>query len=135
MRVASVLTVELGDRIGLEGHESLSKLSLSFHVQRSIPPLGEGTMASAFVVIAEIKAKVGRSQYSRWHFGLTNDVEERKKYWGNRQRADLSRWRDWAADSLREAQAVERYFSSENMINGGTGGSLSPDKTIFVYIF
>ena len=92
-------------------------------------------MASALAVIAEIKAKVGRSQYSRWHLGLTNDVDERKKYWGKRQHADLSRWRDWAADSLREAQAVEGYFSSENMSEGGTGGSLSADRTVFVYIF
>ena len=92
-------------------------------------------MTSALAIINEIKAAISQSRYPPWHFGLTNDAAERKKYWGTKHRADLSRWQEWVADSISEARTVEGYFSGENMLAGGTGGSLTGQNTVFVYIF
>jgi hypothetical protein len=96
---------------------------------------GGFAMSSAFEIIHEVKTTVGKRRYSLWHFGLTNDVAERKKYWGKKHHTNLDRWQDWAADSIGDALTVEGYFSTENMIKGGTGGSLSSEKTVFVYVF
>ena len=40
----------------------------------------------------------------------------------------------WTADSLSDAQDIERHFISKGM-KGGTGGDLSAYKTVYVYVF
>ena len=92
-------------------------------------------MASAFVIISEIKSRLQQSRHPPWHFGLTNDPTERRKYWGIKHRADLTRWREWEVDSISAARTVEGYFSGESLLAGGTGGSLVAHATVFVYIF
>ncbi len=71
--------------------------------------------------------------YTAWQIGITNDPDERKKEWG--QTKDVSTWTQWEANSLSDAQAIESYFVNEKKMKGGTGGSTSADRTVYVYIF
>jgi hypothetical protein len=85
-------------------------------------------------IIAAIDAKVGSTQYSIWRIGLTHDLAERKKYWSETEKQDITHWSDWQADSLSDAQDIESYFINKGM-KGGVGGDLSPHKTVYVYVF
>jgi hypothetical protein len=72
--------------------------------------------------------------YSKWRIGLTHDLAERKAYWGENKRQDMSSWHNWTADSLADAQEIENYFINEKGMKGGVGGDLSARKTVYVYI-
>jgi hypothetical protein len=90
-------------------------------------------MTAKATIIAAINAKVGTS-YSAWRIGLTHDLAERKTYWGQTSKLDVSQWNAWTADSLSDAQDIERHFVNKGM-KGGTGGDLDSRKTTYVYIF
>jgi hypothetical protein len=92
-------------------------------------------MTSKATITSEIRAKVGQGGYASWRIGLTHDLAERKKYWGEAQGKNVSSWKNWTADSLSDAQDVETYFINEKMMKGGTGGDLSSNKTVYVYVF
>ena len=83
---------------------------------------------------AEIASKVGNQSYDIWRIGLTHDLEERKKYWTETVKQNTKYWSQWEADSLSDAQDIELYFTDKGL-KGGTGGDLSPDKTVFLYVF
>mgnify|MGYP000105399640 CR=1 FL=1 len=72
--------------------------------------------------------------YSAWTIGLTHDPTERKQ-----QHQDAGKstkyWKQWTADSLADAEEVESYFINTKGMKGGTGGDLSAQKTVYVYIF
>ncbi len=91
-------------------------------------------MATKGVIMAGINARVGTTQYRSWRIGLTHDLVERKKYWGETEKLNITYWTDWTADSLSDAQDVEAHFIKLGM-QGGTGGDLSSKKTVYVYIF
>ena len=91
-------------------------------------------MASKATIIAAIEARVGTTKYSSWRIGLTHDLAERKKYWGETEKKDVSCWTSWTADSLADAQDIENLFLQKGM-KGGEGGNLSAYKTVYVYIF
>jgi hypothetical protein len=90
-------------------------------------------MAAKATIIAEINAKVGTS-LSAYRIGLTHDLGERKKYWGQTSKLDISYWKAWEADSLSDAQDIERTFINRGM-KGGTGGDLSSRYKTYVYVF
>lgn len=86
-------------------------------------------------IIAAIITRVGTSSYGSWRIGLTHDLTERKQHWKDTEKQDIQYWKDWTADSLADAHEIESYFINEKGMKGGTGGDLSPNKTVFVYIF
>jgi hypothetical protein len=80
--------------------------------------------------------RVGTSSFSAWRIGLTQDLDERKKYWKETEKEDIQYWTNWTADSLTIAQNVESYFINEKGMKGGTGGGgLVAGATTYVYIF
>ncbi|MGA9545354.1 MAG: hypothetical protein WBQ85_17390 [Candidatus Sulfotelmatobacter sp.] len=89
-------------------------------------------MATKASIIAAIQAKT--SSYSLYRIGLTHDLAERKTYWRDTEKENVKYWEDWKADSLSDAQDIERLFINKGM-KGGTGGSLSANKTVYVYVF
>jgi hypothetical protein len=72
--------------------------------------------------------------YSAWTIGLTHDPAERKQEHEADGKA-TEYWQQWVADSVSDAQEIESYFINTKGMNGGTGGDLSPRKTVYVYIF
>lgn len=70
------------------------------------------------------------SKYSDWRIGITNDPEDRKAEWNYPKY-----WQQWQADSLKDAQEIETFFIHEKRMQGGTGGNLSPYRSVHVYIF
>jgi len=85
-------------------------------------------------IINAIVSRVGNTAYNSWRVGLTHDLAERKKYWSETQKMNVSYWTAWEADSLSDAQDIEAHFINKGM-KGGTGGDLSSTKTVYVYIF
>lgn len=83
-------------------------------------------------IIAAITAKTGRN-YAIWRIGLTHDEAERKKQWTDKGHS-TNCWTSWIADSLSDAQDIETHFINLGM-KGGTGGDLSPHKSVAVYVF
>jgi hypothetical protein len=82
--------------------------------------------------VAAIAAKTAAyNTLSVWRIGLTHDLYERKTQWAKETSVGL--WSDWQADSLSDAQDIERHFINKGM-KGGTGGNLS-NKPVFVYVF
>jgi hypothetical protein len=90
-------------------------------------------MTARATIISAINAKVGTS-YSAWRIGLTHDPCERKTYWGQTSKLDVSHWNAWTADSLSDAQDIERHFINKGM-KGGTGRDLDSRKLTYAYIF
>lgn len=83
-----------------------------------------------------IITSVGRTSFSSWVIGITTDPAGRKV-----QHGSPACWKQWTADSLDVARAVETYFlndypakASERM-KGGTGGDMDEKKTAYVYIY
>lgn len=72
--------------------------------------------------------------YAAWTVGLTHNPQERQPQ-HKADGKDIQHWKQWVADSLDEAQEVESYFINEKGMKGGTGGNLSPSRTVYVYIF
>jgi hypothetical protein len=89
-------------------------------------------MATKEVIFLGINL-VAAKDYTVWQIGITNDPGERLKEWGKTK--NVSAWRQWTADSLSDAQAIERYFINDKKMKGGTGGSTSAGSTVYVYIF
>jgi hypothetical protein len=50
------------------------------------------------------------------------------------EKQDVSHWAAWEADSLSDAQDIEKYFINKGM-KGGTGGNLDSRYKTYVYIF
>jgi hypothetical protein len=90
-------------------------------------------MAAKKSIMDAIQTKVG-SGYSAWRIGLTHDLAERKAYWKDTEKQSVTSWTNWTADSLSDAEDIERHFINKAM-KGGTGGNLSSSKTVYVYIF
>ena len=72
--------------------------------------------------------------YSVWTIGLTHDPDERKQQHENEGKS-TKYWRQWAAESLSDAQDIESHFINEKGMKGGTGGDLSSYRTVYIYIF
>jgi len=89
-------------------------------------------MATKATIMAAINAKV--SIYSSWRIGLTHDLADRKRYWKENEKQNVSHWSDWQADSLSDAQDIERHFINKGM-KGGTGGNLEARYNVYVYVF
>jgi hypothetical protein len=92
-------------------------------------------MSTKSDIIAAIDAKVAAiyNKYASWRIGLTHDWADRKKQWEGTGE-NVGAWTCWQADSLSDAQDIERHFINKGM-KGGTGGNLSANKTVYVYIF
>jgi hypothetical protein len=72
--------------------------------------------------------------YSAWTIGLTHDPATRKQEHESEGRS-TTHWNQWTAGSLSNAQDIESYFINDTGMKGGTGGNLSPHRSVFVYIF
>jgi hypothetical protein len=90
-------------------------------------------MATKASIIAAINSKVG-TNYAAWRIGLTHDLAERKKFWGETERQNTSHWTAWEADCLSDAQDIESQFINNGM-KGGTGGNLESRYKAYAYIF
>ncbi len=86
-------------------------------------------------IIAAIESKVGKTDYTIWRIGITQNVEERKIQHRDTEKQNVTCWSQWQADSLSDAQEIETHFINNKKMKGGTGGDLSPYKTTFVYVF
>ena len=91
-------------------------------------------MATKAAIIAAINSKVGDTKFSIWRIGLTHDLKDRKTYWKDTEKVNVDHWSDWQANSLSDAQDIERHFVNKGM-KGGTGGDLSSRSTTYVYVF
>ena len=90
-------------------------------------------MSTAQQIANAINERVKNSQspnYKAWRIGLTHDIDERYNYWKRPEH-----FLYWEANSLEDAQAVETHFINKMGMQGGTGGDLDDNKTVFVYIF
>jgi len=94
-------------------------------------------MATKKSIVDAINSRVLSSkvaEYSSWHIGLTHTPTERKKE--HKDDGDnVTYWLQWEADSLSDAQDIETYFINTKKMKGGTGGDLSKNKTVYVYIY
>jgi hypothetical protein len=50
------------------------------------------------------------------------------------EKQDVSHWAAWEADSLSDAQDIEKYFINKGM-KGGTGGNLDSRYKTYIFIF
>ncbi len=89
-------------------------------------------MSTKTSIIAAIESKV--ITYSYYRIGLTHDLAERKAYWRDTEKQNVDYWTAWTADSLSDAQDIESLFINKGM-KGGTGGNLSPTRTVYIYVF
>jgi len=90
-------------------------------------------MATKNTIVSGINSKVG-IQFSIWRIGLTNDPVERKKTWRDTEKQSVAYWTQWQADSLSDAQDIERHFINKGM-KGGTGGDMCVRAAVYVYVF
>jgi hypothetical protein len=92
-------------------------------------------MGTANGIAAAIEAKIKGYTYGypSWRVGITHDWIKRKQEWADAGEL-TGLWSCWEADSLSDAQAVERHFINKGM-QGGTGGNLVANKTTFLYVF
>lgn len=86
-------------------------------------------------IISDITAKVGQSQFNYWRIGITNDPDAHKKYLTRTGNEDTVCWTHWEADSLTDAQEIEKFFITGKGIKEMKNGELSPGKKIYVYLF
>ena len=91
-------------------------------------------MAWKNTIISAINDRIVGTGLSAWRIGLTHDLAERKAFWRDTKKEGVNHWTAWSADSLADAQDIESQFINKGM-KGGTGGDLSPNKTVHVYIF
>jgi len=70
--------------------------------------------------------------YGNWRIGIANEPSDRRMQYAKTK--DVSCWRQWAADSLADAQAIEQYFVDKKMMRA-LGSGASDSHTAFVYIF
>ena len=91
-------------------------------------------MATKSAIISAINSKISGTSASSWRIGLTHGLSERKQHWRDTEEQDVTHWTAWEADSLNDAQDIEASGIRAGM-KGGTGGDLSSNKAIYVYIF
>jgi len=89
-------------------------------------------MTAKSTIISEINTKVG-TNHTAYRIGITHDPVERKKYWTSQE--STTYWKQWEADSLSDAQAIETYFIQEKKMKGGEGGDMDSKKKTYVYVF
>ena len=84
---------------------------------------------NASEIISEIDELV-KSQtegvYSKWRIGRANDAEEAKT-----QHGAPASWRDWDANSVKDAIEAESYFVEKGMRQEGEGYG----DADFIYVF
>jgi len=90
-------------------------------------------LATKESIQSAIQAKVGLN-YHAYRMGLTHDLAERKAYWKDVKKQDITYWSDWPADSLSDAKDVESHFIDRGM-KGAIAEQLSACKTVHVYVF
>lgn len=73
-----------------------------------------------------IQRVVGKTRYSSWTIGITDDPDQRRSQHGNPKH-----WHHWRANTATMARNVEDYFLDKGM-KGGPRGGKSPN---YVYIF
>ncbi|MGB8681570.1 MAG: hypothetical protein WCD12_01680 [Candidatus Binatus sp.] len=88
-------------------------------------------MTTSERIISEIEGTV-QGHYGDWRIGIANDPSDRKTRMANT--ANISCWRQWAADSLADAQEIEEHFVDKKMMRARGSGALD-SRTVFVYIF
>ncbi len=91
-------------------------------------------MSTRSNVVSAIISKVGTTNFSIWRISLTHDLSERKQYWADIMKQNITWWASWTANSLSDAQDIEAHFISRGM-KGGTGGNLSNHRTVYIYVF
>ena len=96
-------------------------------------PRKDATVTDRPTIALEIEAMVG-GNFHAWSIGITNDPIQRKKHLRDAMKRDVSHWQQWRADSLSDAQAIER----SNVANGmpSESDSMATDSfPAYVYIF
>ena len=91
-------------------------------------------MATKAGIKTAILGYVAPGKFTLWRIGLTHNWTKRKSEWADAGH-DVKHWHCWEADSLYDAQDLETHFINEKGMKGGTGGDLSSNKAIYVYIF
>jgi hypothetical protein len=86
-------------------------------------------------IVAAIERNLGTSGYAILRIGITNDPEERRRYWRETERQNTTYWSQWQSDSLLDAQEIESHFINDKGMKGGTGGDMSPYRVAYVYVF
>jgi len=84
-------------------------------------------------ITAAIETKVN-GRHSIWTVGITQDPERRKSE-HEAEKESTTYWKQWEADSLSDAQDIERHFLNDKHMKGGTGGDMSSHRTTYVYVF
>ena len=94
-------------------------------------------MATKQSIVNAIVERVNNTKnpnFTSWQIGLTHNPSERKTEHENNDKT-ITYWKQWIADSLSDAEEIESYFINNKKMKGGTGGDLSHNKTVYVYIF
>jgi len=65
-------------------------------------------------IVVEIDAVVGAT-FEAWQIGLTNDPTHRKRQLKDSHKVDVSRWRQWRAESVEDARAIMQTFLTNGM--------------------
>lgn len=91
-------------------------------------------MTEKSTLVFEIDVVVG-ANFDAWQIGLTNDPARIKRQW--KDKADLSRWHQWQADSLDDAREIQTTF-----INNGMRPAVEAEPEVlsdvfpaYVYVF
>lgn len=84
-------------------------------------------------IINDIEA-ISDYDFSIWRIGLSHNPSDRKQEHKD-EGQNTKHWKQWKADSLPDAEDIESYFINEKGMKGGTGGNLSSNKPIYIYIF
>ena len=88
-------------------------------------------------IIDAIDARINSMKepdYTVWRIGLTHDLATRKQQHEDEGR-NTKHWKEWDANSLDDAEAIETDFINTKKMKGGTGGDLDARKNMYVYIF
>lgn len=82
-------------------------------------------------IIKDIEEYVGKSNYSGWYVGITNDIDRRLFGEHNVDR-EKDYWIYRTANSKAIAQEIEEYFLDKGM-DGDTGGGSDDTTKVYVY--
>jgi hypothetical protein len=87
-------------------------------------------------IVVEIDAVVGAT-FEAWWIGLTNDPTRRKQQLKDSHETDVSRWRQWRADSVEDARAIMQTFLNNGMqaASSRQDDPLSDVFPAYVYVF
>ena len=90
-------------------------------------------MSTKAEIVAAIDLKCGPN-CKIWRIGLTHDPIERKRQWQDDEGQNVRFWSQWSADCLSDAEEIEADYIGKGM-KGGTGGNLSPNQPVYIYVF